>query len=103
MSRVFTCFDKHLTAACGNYCLGTGLTHKIFGKMEVLITKATNSSNPKRDVARSIVNGLKPGDRVYINEGDYEITVGMPSDIPDELTDEIKGDGSVYDPGAWFE
>ena len=32
---------------------------------------------------KAVIDGLKPGDRVMLNEGGYEIIVGMPSDAPD--------------------
>ena len=67
------------------------------------MTKVRNSSDPKRDSARSIVNGLKPGDRVKLNEGGYEIIVGMPSDAPDEPHDETEVDDSAVNSRAWFE
>ncbi len=62
-----------------------------------------NSSDPKCDWVRSMVDSLKPGDRIHLIQGGYEITVGMPSDKPDEPHSETKGNSSVADPGAWFE
>ena len=62
------------------------------------MTKVRNSSDPKR-----IVDDLKPGDRIKLNKGGYEIIVGMPSDAPDETYDDIEVDDSIVYSRLWFE